>query len=147
MSAKNRRSAEKSGGVLIMIVVVMLVVTVMIMGLYKLQERAGVEVVYARQSKQAFWLAEAGLQDAIQRLNWQSGYRGNPTNFTANLGFGSYQVSVPKVESDFWATNPDTTNYTIVSTGTVKDFKRRVRQVVSSCLLYTSDAADDPTLV
>ncbi len=86
-------------------------------------------MIHARQSEQAFWLAEAGIRKAIQQINLSGAYRNNPTNITATLSFGSYQVEVTAQE-DFFSSGA--TNYTLVSTGRVLTMNRRVRQELST---------------
>ncbi|MBW2514688.1 MAG: hypothetical protein JRE21_08990, partial [Deltaproteobacteria bacterium] len=68
MTTKKAVQRSKSGGVLLMAVLVMLAFSILVIGLYKMSATNAVEAVYQDHSNQAFWLAESGLQDAIQRL-------------------------------------------------------------------------------
>ncbi len=127
------KHSEKAGGVLVMVTIVVVTISIMVIGLFQLQARSGVESVYHRQSEQAFWLAEAGIQLTVERLNWSESYRQNPASFTTNLASGpisnSITVSVTS-QSDFFS--PGTTNYTITSVGYAGTFNRRIRQKVST---------------
>ncbi len=69
-------------------------------------------------SSKALWIAEAGIQQAIYQLKNDSGYRNSPTAINANLGDGSYSVSVSKNGS----------TYDLSSTGTVDVLNRKVMQ-------------------
>jgi Tfp pilus assembly protein PilX len=59
---------SKSGGVLLMAMLVMLAFSILAIGLYQMSATNAVETVYHSQLSQAFWEAESGLQDAVQRL-------------------------------------------------------------------------------
>ena len=85
-------------------------------------------------SSQALWLAEAGLQDVIQKLKNDSDYRDSPTTVTADLGEGSYSVTVAK----------DDTTYTFSSTGTVDVISRKITMsiVATSALIERGIHAD-----
>jgi len=73
-------------------------------------------------SAKAFWIAEAGLQQVIYQLKNDSGYRSNPTTVSANLGGGSYEVTVSKDAS--------TSTYTLTSIGAVDVLSRKITQRV-----------------
>lgn len=72
-------------------------------------------------STRAFYLAEAGLEDAIFKLKNDASYRDDPTALNGSLETGSYSAVVSK--------NNDI--YTIISTGTVGNVKRTVREDVT----------------
>lgn len=71
----------------------------------------------------AFWLAEAGLQQAINRIKTDSIYRDAPADLTGSLGDGTYAVSVVK--------QPSQMVYSVVSTGTVGGVSKDVSQTVA----------------
>lgn len=130
MKACKHAVYKKSGGVLIMVMLVMLLISVLAIGLFKLSDADAVETVYMKQSKQAFWLAEAGLQDAIQQLNWLQSYRDAPVAFSNSYGTGSYAVNISNIEAH--SAVIEGTNYTIISTGYVRGQNRRVQQIVTT---------------
>jgi len=109
---------EKRGAVLILTFIIMVTltaVTVAFLYITTIQTKgSGHDII----SSQALWLAEAGLQDVIQKLKNDSDYRGSPTTVTEDLGEGDYSVTV--VKSD--------TTYTLTSTGTVDVISRRITQ-------------------
>lgn len=80
---------------------------------------------YDIASSRGLWLAEAGLQQAIYKLKNDALYRANPTTINANLGRGSYSVSVIK-----GATLYNVTAYDLASTGTVGVLSRKITQIV-----------------
>lgn len=134
MIVQKQTAERKSGGILVVVMLMTLIVSILAIGMYKLHETGGVGVVRAKQSQQAFWLAEAGLRDAIQRLNWNikeapldpAGYRDSPYVISVtNAGKGSYEVDIP-VATPISGSNA--TNYTIISVGRVKTMNRRVQQ-------------------
>ena len=85
-------------------------------------------------SSQAFWLAEAGIQDVIQQLKNDSDYRDSPTTVAADLGQGSYSVTVSKND----------TTYTLNSTGTVDSISRKIIEsiVASTAVIERGIHAD-----
>ncbi|MCM8781749.1 MAG: hypothetical protein NC828_01680, partial [Candidatus Omnitrophica bacterium] len=73
-------------------------------------------------STNSFWLAEAGVQKAIQALNTQdwtgwSIFGSNGRSITQNLGRGSFSVTIDDISSD----NPQ-----IVSSGNVSGTQRSI---------------------
>lgn len=110
-----------------MVVVVMLTLLVMVMGMFQLRTRAGIEAIQMGQSIRAFWMAEAGLQDALQRLTLPE-YR-NYDSYSNSVGNGSYEINVTDISS---STIPyPKTTYTVVSVGRDGGFNRRVQQMLS----------------
>ena len=72
---------------------------------------------------QSLWVAEAGLQQVYYRLYTDSSFRNSPTSpVTGSLGAGSYSVTVSKSGH----------TYTLVSTGTVSGFNRRIQRTVTA---------------
>ena len=79
-------------------------------------KNSGYNVVSAK----AFWLAEAGIHDALFQLKNDSNYRDNPVTINNSLGGGNYSVSVSK----------NGTTYSLTSTGTVSVINRQIIQSV-----------------
>ena len=71
-------------------------------------------------SAQAFFIAEAGVQEVIYKLKNESAYRSDPSVVIGNIGEGSFSVDVSKVD----------TTYTLTSTGTVGVVVRTIEQIV-----------------
>ena len=71
-------------------------------------------------SAQAFFIAEAGIQQVIYKLKNESAYRDNPSSVTENIGEGGFFVTISKAD----------TTYTLISTGTVGEVGRRITQIV-----------------
>lgn len=111
------KNTKKQGGVLLMAMLVMLAFSVLAVGLYKLRDTDSVEAVYVEQSNQAFWIAESGLQRALDKLRTEKPFRDDPYSWSELIGNGSNDVQV---------TEDITTNDTwkIVSQGTVGSMVR-----------------------
>jgi len=123
-----KSTKRKSGGIMIMVMIVLLTVSFLTVGFFKLQETDAVEAVYVEQSSQAFWLAEAGMQRALDKLRKSKPYRMTPTPLIDSFGNGSYVVDVTA------GVTPSTWN--IVSTGTVQN----VLRIVTLNPLLTAEA-------
>jgi len=61
-------NTSKSGGALVMVMIVLLAFSVLSIGLFKLHETDALETVRIQQADQAFWVAEAGLQRALNNV-------------------------------------------------------------------------------
>ncbi|UCG35296.1 MAG: pilus assembly PilX N-terminal domain-containing protein [Candidatus Omnitrophota bacterium] len=72
----------------------------------------------AMQSAEAFYIAEAGLQRVMGKLNSDPDYRDAPTTLMDTLGEGMFSVMVSK----------DAYTYTLNSTATVGDVTRKIQQ-------------------
>lgn len=142
MNAQFKKELGKSGGVLVMAMIVMLTFSVLAIGLFKLFGTNSVEVVYAGQSKQAFWVAESGLQDAIQRLRYNTTFHASAEGGTAsfsssnNLDTARYDVTV----TDTGGGNPIINFYQfdVESVGWVRGMNRRVLQRIDTIPGYIS---------
>lgn len=112
---------NNEAGVILIITFVAMAVLIVITGifLYLLSTRLRSAGNNLADSK-AFWLAEAGIQKAIYRLQSESGFRNSPTTVSASFGSGTYSVSVSK----------SGTTYTLTSTGTVAQIQREISQSV-----------------
>lgn len=113
----------KEGGVLIMVMVVMLAMSALAVGLHRLHETDALEAVYVKHSAEAFWVAEAGLQQTLSRLRTDTAFRkfvssdpDNPDTATETVGAGRYEVEV-------WGDGLGN-NFSIRSRGTVRDSER-----------------------
>jgi len=133
--------SNKKGVVLLLTFIVMttiLSISIVFLYLTSIQTRA---TGYTTSGHKAFWLAEAGLQAAIHRLKNDEDYRDDPFSISADLGEGSYLVTVTKEDS----------TYTLSSTGTVRNINRKVEQSVSitgtpeayNYAIYTSSTIQD----
>ena len=89
---------------------------------------------YDLASSKAFWLAEAGIQDVIQKLSNDSDYRNNPVSVGSDFGDGSYSVAVNKAD----------TTYTLSSTGTMDVINRKITMsvVATSAIIEQAMHAD-----
>lgn len=109
---------DEKGSVLILTFIIMITLTAITVGFLNMTSTRLRGSAYDVASSKALWLAEAGLQDVIYRLKNDSGYRNSPTAVNANLGDGSYSVSVSK----------NGNIYTLTSTGTVDALNRKTTQ-------------------
>lgn len=122
-----KHSKNTSGGALVLVMIVLLIFSVLSIGLFKLHETDAVETVYVEQTDQAFWVAEAGLQWALNKLRTDSGFRGSIKNYGENdpyietgaVGKGSYAV-------ELWG-DGSPTNFVAASLGTVQSASRWLR--------------------
>ena len=81
---------------------------------------------YDISSAKALWIAEAGIQQVMYKLNTDSAYRSNPSTVNGNLGDGAYSVTVAKSGNDF----------AVVSLGTVGVLNRRISCTVKQGLIF-----------
>jgi hypothetical protein len=121
-----KNTKNKNGGILVMVMVVLLAVSFLTIGFFKLQETDAVEAVHVEQSNQAFWLAEAGLQQTLSKLRSDKDYRenlssdeGSPDRETDTVGSGSYTV-------ELWGDGSDS-NFFVESRGDVRGASRLLR--------------------
>ncbi len=119
MSYKLLVKDEKGSVLIVMFIIMTTLTTITVAYLYMTSIRLRGSA-YDVVSSKALWLAEAGLQDVIYRLNNDSEYRDSPTAVNENLGDGSYSVSVSK----------NVNTYSLTSTGTVDVLNRKITQNV-----------------
>ena len=126
-------SAEK-GAVLILTFIIMVTLTAITAGFLFMTSSQLRSSAYDVASSKAFWLAEAGIQDVMQKLVNDSDYRNSPTTVTDDLGDGSYSVTVSKAD----------TTYTLSSTGTVDVMSRKITMsvVATSAIIERGIHAD-----
>ena len=110
----------KRGAVLIMTFIIMATLMAMTAGFLFMTSGQLRGSAHDVASSKAFWLAEAGLQDVIQKLTSDSDYRDSPTAVISDFGDGNYSVTVTK----------DGTTYTLASTGTVDVISRKITMSV-----------------
>ncbi len=128
MKQANRyRSARRRGVVLVLVLIVMLLLVIMMAGYWQLSTLDGVEAGSGITSTKAFWVAEAGLHDALAQLNYDPGYRRNPHDIYGAVTNGALTSGVYAVMVAFTATN-DTNNFTLIATGRVGRSLRVVQQ-------------------
>ena len=115
-----RKLYDRRGAVLIMTFIIMVTLMAMTAGFLFMTSGQLRGAAYDVVSSKAFWLAEAGLQDVIQKLTSDPDYRDSPTAVSSDFGDGSYSVTVTK----------DDTTYTLTSTGTVDVISRKITMSV-----------------
>ncbi len=108
---------NKSGGILVVVMLIMVVISILTVGMFKLYEADAVEAVYVDKSSQAFWLAESGMQRALDKLRTDNSYRNSPYVLSETVGSGSYAASVA---IDAYSNS----TWNIVATGTVGNVSR-----------------------
>ena len=114
---------SKRGFVLVVSVMLLLsisVITAAFISMVTVRTRAAASGL---ESAKAFWLAEAGIQQVIYRVNTDANYRNAPTNITGSLNDGTYTVSVTKQAGQ--------EVYVMVSTGTVGAISRNITQTAT----------------
>jgi len=118
-----RARREQKGFVLLLSVILLVSISVITAAFISLAVIRTRSVAAGSGSAKAFWLAEAGLQQAINRIKTDNIYRNAPFDITDSLGDGTYAVSVVKPSSQ--------TVYTVTSTGTVAGISKTVAQTVA----------------
>lgn len=113
----------KDGFVLVVSVILLLSISVIAAAFVSLVTTRSRAAAYALAGEQAFWLAEAGIQDVIYNVKNDSTYRDDPTNITGSLGGGTYSVSVAKRAGE--------TIYDMTSTGTVGGASKSLSQTAT----------------
>jgi len=133
MKTQTKKSMKsREGGALLMVMLVLLIFSTLQIGLYKTRESTGVESVYVEQGKQAFWLAEAGLNDGTFLIDYSSSFRTTPVaipTITNSVINGTYDISIAKSAINAAL---GTFQYTITSVGAVNGFNRRLQKIVTS---------------
>jgi hypothetical protein len=135
MRTKKAVQKSKSGGVMLMTLLVMLAFSILAIGLYQMSATNAVEAVYHDHSNQAFWLAESGLQDAIQRLRYDAVFRdtaadGSESFSVTNAVTGTgYDVTVSYLDGTRFL---EYYRFNVVSVGWKSGMNRRIRQYVST---------------
>lgn len=110
---------KKSGAILVIVMVILVAFTLMVAALLQLGSFNERETIKELRTKQAHWIAEAGLERALSWIFASEDYRGallnpaNPDILAETLGMGSYRVEVSRDE----ISDPEY-KYTIKSTGT-----------------------------
>lgn len=128
----NSLLATKKGVVLILTFIIMITLTTITVYFLYMTSFQLKGSAFDVRSSQAFWLAEAGIQDVLYQLKNDSDYRDSPTTVTGSLGQGSYSVTVSKNGS----------TYTLTSTGTVDVINRKITQSVVTSATDFPDAFD-----
>jgi hypothetical protein len=126
-----QRSSRRSGAILGVVMIVVVLMAMIGTGLMHLGTSDGIETVRAAQHTQAFWLAEAGVQETIASLltgyDMVSRNQGSPTPFgPTTLANGTYQGTVWRGP----ATSSYSNYYNITSTGLSRGVARSILQTV-----------------
>jgi len=136
MKTKHISPESKSGGALLMAMLVMLAFTFLAVGLFHMSTTNAIETAYTDHSKQAFWVAESGLQDAIQRLRYDSNLRlsawdnGSETFTEEDTASGiRYDVTINKAGGERYF---EKLEFDVDSVGWKNNMNRRIRQRVST---------------
>lgn len=123
---------DQRGFVLVISVIILVSLTVIttafVMMLTARTRAAAAEL----DSAKAFWLAEAGIQEAVYKVMNDLAYRDEPVDMTASLGSGTYTVSAVKQSGK--------TVYDISSTGTSGSMSRTITQTAKFSLSGWSEA-------
>ena len=111
---------DKKGIILIVSIVIMLLLSslgVFSVSLLSTDTHISLDTL---SSAQAFFIAEAGVQEVLYKLKNESAYRSDPSTVIGDIGEGDFSVDVSK----------DDTTYTLTSTGTVGEINRDIIQSV-----------------
>ena len=82
----------RRGASIVLVLVVLVIFSSLGVGLLTQGERARVEAAKQRQSMQAFWAAEGGIQRTLARLAVDPGFRALPAPVLGTLGGVGYEV-------------------------------------------------------
>lgn len=129
-----KSESNKQGGALVMVMVILVALSILSVGLFKLAEYDAVETVRETLSTQAFWVAESGLQQTLERILTDKNYRGLVSNREEYAddpdGVGTYQIDIDgagKTGSyDLAVWRDGTKDYYIEVQATVNNMKRRL---------------------
>ena len=127
MSAERNAMQRKEGGVLLLVVAAVLAFIVLSSGFFKMHQQDAVETVYVSQTKQAFWAAEAGLEDALQRLHHPDFYdavKGASVSFSVSNAVAVYDVTI----SDEGTGDLDAGSYNLRILSTGYDLRRMLNR-------------------
>lgn len=119
------KNKKKEGGVLVTVVIVVTAVFVLAIGFLRLHERDTVEAVYVEHSNQAFWLAEAGIQQLVSKLRNDPTFRANISNDSSSPDYTTNMVGNGSYEVKYW-TDLTGTNFVVRSRGSVRNESRTI---------------------
>jgi len=113
---------KKGFGLIVAIFIIVILASLGIIGaaMFSMDTQVSLDTL---RSMQAFYIAEAGIQDVMYRLKDDEDFRDDPSGdspITGSLAIGSYSVAVSKVDS----------TYTVTSTGTVGEVNRIITQSI-----------------
>jgi len=101
------KASDKKGVILGIVLIYMLIMTILGYGILHLSYANSIQTNKSVFSNQAFWLADAGIEQVLCKLTTDSpaGYRQSPTGFSGSGGIlnnynGNYAVSVDKGDPD-----------------------------------------------
>ena len=131
---KTQRNNTNEGGILLMAMLVTLVFTTLSIGLFKLFQTDAVETVYVEQHRRALWLAEAGLEKAVDFISWNKTFRSNPNlylPYTAALSNDTYEIGTYTIKTvDIVNQGTNGSIFTVTSVGYAGSLNRVIRQKI-----------------
>lgn len=129
---KTQRKNRREGGVLLMAMLVMLVFTTLAIGLFRLFQTAAVETVYVEQHRRALWLAEAGLEKAVDYISWDKNFRNNPNlylPYSAAVSNGTQEIGTYTIKAvDIVNQGTNGSLFTVTSVGYAGNLNRVIQQ-------------------
>ena len=130
---KAPRNPNKSGGILLMAMLMVLFFSILTIGLYKLFDTDAMETLSVEHHRRAFWMAEMGLEEVVDRVFRDESFRNSPNAslpYTVPYAGGSFSNASYTIESIDINTPFGTTGlvYTITSRGTAGSMNRRLQQ-------------------
>ncbi len=129
-SLSARFVGNKRGVVLVFTFIIVVSIIVFVVAFLSVMAIRTKSAGYDIMSHQAFWIAEAGMQDVFFQIIDDASYRSNPTQVSGTLGNGNYVVGVSRFQDV----------YTMTSSGTVDVI---TRQITMSVEVTVSDAFDN----
>ncbi len=142
MKTKNKNRDGKDGGVLLMALLVLVAFSVLAVGLQHLSTTTGLDAVHQDQSDRAFWIAESGLQDAVQRLRYDEVYRvatqGGSSTFAVSNTTDDTHYDITVTDSGEGNLTIDYYVFDIESVGWMGGMNRRIQQRVTTQPGYIS---------
>jgi len=127
-----KKRFSKQGGALVMVLVVLLALTILSGGLFKLAEQNAIESIRETHRTQAFWIAESGLQQTLQKILTDKFYRNwiweGEEKADDPDGVGTYQIDIDGAGQtgnyDLFVWREGANNYYIEVQAAVKGMKR-----------------------
>jgi hypothetical protein len=126
-----QQSRNKHGGILLMAMLMTLAFSILAIGLFKLFDTDAMETISVEHHRRAFWMAEAGLEEVMDRLVLDEFFRNNPgldVPYTVNYSEGSFSNASYTIESVAISPVGGTGDvYSVVSRGDVGSMNRRLQ--------------------
>ncbi|MFA6280910.1 MAG: hypothetical protein WCY05_00200 [Candidatus Omnitrophota bacterium] len=115
--------AREKGFVLIVSIIILFSLALIAAGFVSMLAARSINAAAALDSAKSFWLAEAGIQQAVYKLKNDANYRSSPTDLNGNLGSGTYVVTAAQQSGQ--------NVFSISSTGTSGNITRTITQKVT----------------